>query len=134
VAHRVAADVDGLVLDAPASLLLPKAHPLLVERLLGNLVDNAVKHGLPPVRLRVAAEGLGAVVEVHDEGAGIAAEQRASLMRAFARGDASRGKPGTGLGLAIVRDGAERLGATVEFEQPAAGGFTVRLRLPITSS
>ena len=134
LARRVAADAGDLPLQAPQTLLLPGVHPLLLERVLANLVDNALKHGRPPVQLRVAAQPGAAVLEVEDAGPGIPAAQRATLMQAFARGDASRGKPGTGLGLAIVRDGAERLGAAIEFEQPAGGGFIVRLRLPTTRS
>jgi len=131
VARRMAADQPALELEAPATLLLPRAHPRLVERLLGNLVDNAFKHGRPPVRMRLAADGGEAVVEVSDGGAGIAEGDREALLRAFARGDASRGTPGSGLGLAIVREGVERLGGRIAFERPAGGGFTVRLLLPL---
>jgi two-component system, OmpR family, osmolarity sensor histidine kinase EnvZ len=119
-----------VALQAPAALVLPRAHPLLLERVLGNLLDNAQRHGAPPWTLRLAEQGGEAVVEVEDGGAGIPPAQREPLQRAFARGDASRGRPGTGLGLAVVRQAVERLGGRVEFES-GAGRFVVRLRLPL---
>jgi len=133
IARRAVEDAQasGLQLDAPATLQLERAHPLLVERLMANLIDNAFKHGRPPVVLRLAAERGWARVEVEDAGPGIAPAARGSLLEAFARGDASRGTPGVGLGLTIVAEGVERLGGRIEFEQPARGGFVVRLLLPM---
>ena len=118
-----------LPLEAPPRLLLPRAHPLLLERLIGNLVDNAQQHGAPPWRLRLAERADTVLVEMEDAGQGIAPAEREALQRAFARGDASRGRPGAGLGLAVVRQGVERLGGRVEFEL-GGGRHVVRLRLP----
>ena len=133
LAERVLARLDAAAgpvpLDAPPRLLLPRAHPLLVERLIGNLVENAQQHGAPPWRLRLAEAGDAVLVEVEDAGPGIAPAAREAMQRAFARGDASRGRPGAGLGLAVVRQGVERLGGRVEFEL-GGGRHVVRLRLP----
>jgi two-component system osmolarity sensor histidine kinase EnvZ len=133
LAERVLGRLDGAAapvpLNAPPRLLLPRAHPLLIERLIGNLVENAQQHGAPPWRLRLAEAGDAVLVEMEDAGAGIAPAQREAMQRAFARGDASRGRPGAGLGLAVVRQGVERLGGRVEFEL-CAGRHLVRLRLP----
>jgi two-component system osmolarity sensor histidine kinase EnvZ len=118
-----------LSVEAAQPVGLARANRQLLERALANLVDNALKHGRPPVRLRVSAQADEAIVEVEDGGAGIAADARAPLLQAFARGDASRAQPGTGLGLAVVRQVVERLGGRIEFDaapQPAC----VRLRLP----
>jgi two-component system osmolarity sensor histidine kinase EnvZ len=120
---------DVLMLLAPARLDVARASELLLERLLANLVDNAMRHGRPPVLLRLAADGRDAVIDVEDRGPGIAPAAQARLTRAFARGDASRGTPGTGLGLAIVQQIARRMGGTLSFEQ-VAGGSRVRVRLP----
>ena len=120
---------DVLALAAPARLDVPRTHELLLERLLANLVDNAMLHGKPPVLIRLSAEGRDAVVDVEDHGPGIAPEAQARLTQAFARGDASRGTAGTGLGLAIVQQIVRRMGGTLSFER-VAGAPCVRVRLP----
>lgn len=121
---------DELQVDAPAALPLHRTHPLLIERLVANLLDNAFKHGRAPVRLSVRPEAPHAVVEVSDSGAGMPAAQRESLMQAFSRGDAARGKPGTGLGLAIVGRVVARMGGTIAFVQ-RDGRHVVRVALPL---
>jgi two-component system osmolarity sensor histidine kinase EnvZ len=120
---------DVLAISAPARLDVAHTHELLLERLLANLVDNAMLHGRPPVLIRLSSEGTDAVLEVEDHGPGIAPEARARLTQAFARGDASRATPGTGLGLAIVQQIVRRMGGTLSFET-VAGAPCVRVRLP----
>ena len=121
--------VDQLALAAPERLDVPHAHELLLERLLANLVDNAMRHGKPPVMIRLRSEGGSVVIDVEDHGPGIAPEARERLTQAFSRGEASRGTPGTGLGLAIVRQVVQRMGGTLSFES-VAGAPCVRVRLP----
>jgi two-component system osmolarity sensor histidine kinase EnvZ len=121
---------DTLALAAPERLDVPRTHELLLERLLANLVDNAMRHGRPPVLVRLQSDGGDAVIDVEDHGPGIAPEARERLTQAFARGDASRGTPGTGLGLAIVQQIARRMGGTLSFET-AGGKACVRVRLPL---
>ncbi len=118
-----------LAIDAPARLELPRTHELLLERLLANLVDNAMLHGRPPVRIRLSTDGADAVIDVEDHGPGLAPAAQERLTQAFARGDASRGTPGTGLGLAIVQQIARRMGGRLSFER-VAGAPCVRVRLP----
>jgi two-component system osmolarity sensor histidine kinase EnvZ len=122
---------DVLAIAAPARLAVAHTHELLLERLLANLVDNAMRHGKPPVLIRLSADGGDAVLDVEDHGPGIAPEARSRLTQAFARGDASRGTPGTGLGLAIVQQIVRRMGGTLSFES-VAGAPCVRVRLPAT--
>ena len=119
-----------LALAAPARLDVPRAHELLLERLLANLVDNAMRHGKPPVLLRLSADGGDAVLDVEDHGPGIAPEAQARLTQAFARGDASRGTAGAGLGLAVVQQIVRRMGGRLSFER-VAGAPCVRVRLPL---
>lgn len=114
------------LLPVPAAVLLPHGNPLLIERLLFNLIDNALKHGVAPVRLSVASvqsDGGRAQVriDVCDAGAGLPAGQAVELMRAFARGDPSRGVAGSGLGLSIVQQIAARMAGTLRFERDADG-------------
>jgi len=120
---------DVLALSAPARLDVPRTHALLLERLLANLVDNAMRHGQPPVLIRLSTDGVDAVIDVQDHGPGVAADAQARLTQAFARGDASRGTPGTGLGLAIVQQIVRRMGGTLSFER-VAGLPCARVRLP----
>jgi two-component system osmolarity sensor histidine kinase EnvZ len=133
VAHRLLESRDEpagvLALAAPARLDVTRTHELLLERLLANLVDNALRHGKPPVLIRLSADGADAVLEVEDHGPGIAPPDSARLTQAFARGDASRATPGTGLGLAIVQQIVRRMGGTLSFER-GAGVSCVRVRLP----
>jgi two-component system osmolarity sensor histidine kinase EnvZ len=133
VARRLLASrdepADVLALDAPPRLDVAGTHELLLERLLANLVDNAMRHGKPPVRVRLRADGGDAVLDVEDHGPGIAPAARAALTQAFARGDASRGTPGTGLGLAIVQQIVRRMGGALSFETVGAASC-VRVRLP----
>lgn len=131
---RAAAGATGhgaadLQVDAPPTLMLVRSHPLLVERLVANLLDNAFKHGRPPVQLVVREEGGSALIEVSDAGAGVPQAQREGLLQAFARGDAARGTPGTGLGLAIVARVVARMGGTLDFAR-RDGRHVVSVRLP----
>jgi two-component system osmolarity sensor histidine kinase EnvZ len=118
-----------LGLDAPPQLVVAHANALLLERLIGNLVDNALRHGRPPVRIRLGSEAGHAIVDVEDRGPGIPPAARERVTRAFARGDASRGTPGTGLGLAVVQQIVRRMGGTLEFGSEA-GVQRVRVKLP----
>lgn len=120
---------QALQLELPDTLVLPRSHPLLVERLVANLLDNAFRHGGAPVALAVRAQGGQVRIEVSDAGPGIPEAQRAAVTEAFSRGDAARGTPGTGLGLAIVARIASRMGGTLDFER-RDGRHVARVTLP----
>ncbi len=101
----------------------------LLQRAVGNLLDNAVIH-LPAgshVRVRVFPANGDALLEVVDDGPGFPSSIRD---QAFDRGVKSPGSSGRGLGLAIVRAVATAHGGTVSLEQPAAGGSRILVRLP----
>ncbi|MCO5975574.1 sensor histidine kinase [Ideonella oryzae] len=127
-----AAEAAGFALRAelPPALVLPRSHPQLVERLLANLVDNALQYGGSPVVVRAGVSGERFWLEVHDGGPGIPADQHEQVLQAFYRGDPGRARPGTGLGLAIVREAALRLGAQLTLHNDTPG-FTVRLEGPL---
>jgi len=133
LAHRAAAALgqgpEAIAVTSPPALALAQTHPLLLERLLANLLDNAFKHGRPPVELQVREEGGRAVIEVLDHGPGIPPDRQTVLVQAFARGDTARGSPGTGLGLAIVARVVERMGGTLAF-LPRGARQAVRVELP----
>ncbi|MBH1937538.1 HAMP domain-containing histidine kinase [Streptomyces sp. AV19] len=97
--------------------------PRRVERILTNLVNNARRHGAPPIVLEVDAPAL----RVRDHGPGFPDDLLAEGPRRFHTG--ARGR-GTGLGLTIVAGQAQVLGARVTYENPPDGGARATLELP----
>ena len=130
--HRRFADRAGergreIAVDAPPDLRL-YADDLRLRQALGNLVDNALRHGEGEIRLRAAAAAGGVTLAVQDAGPGFEPDIAGRAFERFARSDAARGREGTGLGLAIVRTIAEAHGGRAEIV-PGAGA-TVRIFLP----
>jgi two-component system sensor histidine kinase MprB len=107
-----------------------RADPVLLERAVSNLIDNAVKYSPEGAAVEVTVRG-GEVI-VADHGPGIAAEDLPRVFDRFYRAAAARSKPGSGLGLAIVREAAEAHGGTASAESTAAGA-RFRLALPTTA-
>ena len=104
------------------------ADPDKVHQVVGNLVENALRHGEGTVTLTVAPSGDGTEVLVEDEGEGIAEETAARVFTRFWRGDSRRG--GTGLGLYIVKGLVEAHGGRVEVGRAATGGARFRIVFP----
>jgi two-component system, OmpR family, phosphate regulon sensor histidine kinase PhoR len=104
-----------------------------LERLLLNLLDNAVKYNRPggTVRLDIRRDGEHVVIEVRDSGIGIPAEHLPRIFERFYRVDRarSRGEGGTGLGLAIVKHVAQLHGGSVEVKSEPGKGSTFRVVL-----
>jgi len=121
---------DTVHLHAPPHLLA-RSHAPALTRLLTNLVNNALKHGAPPVTLRAVGTPAEITITVDDAGAGIAAETLHTLRQPFARGNAARsGVAGAGLGLAIADQIAHKLDARLRFDTAPEGGLRVALTLP----
>jgi len=74
----------------------------LLQRMVRNLLDNAERHGAPPVEVDVGLQGGNAVIRVTDHGAGVEIQDRELIFTPFYR-SAGRNAPGAGLGLALVR-------------------------------
>jgi two-component system osmolarity sensor histidine kinase EnvZ len=110
-----------LVAQLPDRLVLHRASSLLLERLVVNLVENALKHGGMPVQVHMGCVGKTMELTVVDAGPGLPEGGAERLMEAFARGDASRGIPGFGLGLAIVQQIVTRLQGELLFERSPVG-------------
>ncbi|HEY0416975.1 MAG TPA: HAMP domain-containing sensor histidine kinase [Gaiellaceae bacterium] len=104
-----------------------RVDPVLVERAVGNLLDNAVKYSPPGAPIEVSVRD-GEVV-VSDHGPGIAEEDLPRIFDRFYRAAGARSKPGAGLGLAIVREAAEAHGGRATAEASATGA-RFRLTLP----
>jgi two-component system osmolarity sensor histidine kinase EnvZ len=103
-----------------------------MQRAIGNLIENAWRHGRAPVTLSTRVVGQEAIVEVADHGDGIDPAEADALKQAFRRGNADRGgTAGAGLGLAIVQRIAQAHGGRLELETPPGEGLHARLRLPL---
>jgi len=138
VARRAAERSRGAALQAGLELRLASSPTRtrgdagLLERAVGNLVENAVKYSPPGARIEVrcrSADGV-AQVEVEDTGAGVAPEHAPHIFDRFYRGDPARSRgSGTGLGLPIARAIAEAHGGRLELVR-AGPGALFRLSLP----
>jgi two-component system phosphate regulon sensor histidine kinase PhoR len=120
-----------ITLEVVPGLLVPVA-PRLLHVVLGNLVDNGLRHGGAEAAICVSVRGLAGEVEitVADTGVGIPSEHLPHVFERFYRGEASRAGPGTGLGLAVVKHIVEAHGGRVSAQSHPGRGTTVRLTLP----
>jgi two-component system OmpR family sensor kinase len=118
--REIQVDMSG---DLQASL-----DPVRVRQALGNLVDNALRHGAGTIRLSARRVGEAVEIDVGDEGPGFPPELAPRAFERFARGAATRTGSGAGLGLAIVRAIAEAHGGTATIVDQA----TIRLLIPIS--
>ncbi len=120
--------------EVPAALQVC-AHGRLLERALGNVVRNAVRHGGEQVNLEIVARGekdpRRVRLTVRDDGPGVAPEALARLGEPFYRPDESRQREtgGTGLGLSIVRGALQAMGGEVKFRNRVPHGLEVELIL-----
>jgi two-component system, cell cycle sensor histidine kinase PleC len=127
----------ALNLGAPALATLV-ADRFSLERMLGNLVDNAIRYTPPrgTVTLAAYAASDGVVLEVTDTGIGMSPERLSAVSQPFAFGDASltRDRDGSGLGLAIARTIAELSGGRLAIDSRPGLGTTVAVSLPLMDS
>lgn len=117
-------------LDASARVVL--ADPGLLDRVLGNIVENAVRHQPPGTQVRVGTSRVEGRVEIRvvDTGPGVGEAQRERIFLPFQRyGDAPAGD-GVGLGLAVARGLAEAMAGWVVAEDTPGGGLTMVVSLP----
>ncbi|MFC0111119.1 sensor histidine kinase [Kibdelosporangium aridum] len=103
-----------------------------LKRLLRNLVDNATRHARSTVTVTVRVEELSVVLEVLDDGPGIAPEDRERVFERFTRLDDARTRDsgGSGLGLTIARGIATRHGGSLTIEDSPTGGGLFVARFP----
>ena len=122
----------NLDLRAGPQFTLPRT---LLDRLVTNLVDNALEHGAAPVDISTARDDRHWMVSVRDHGAGIPDNRIAAAMKPFVRLDAARGGEGhCGLGLAIVARLAHDRGGRCDVYNHPQGGLCVRIALPVSQS
>jgi two-component system sensor histidine kinase TctE len=132
-ADAAGVDLGAVGLDEPVT---GRASPVLLEGVLTNLIDNALRYGRSAARatltVEVATEARAIVVAVTDSGPGLSADQREGLARRWAKGPAGEGlDAGTGLGLAIASRYASLMGGSLELSDGAGGiGLRATLVLP----
>ncbi|WP_344805536.1 DUF4118 domain-containing protein [Microlunatus ginsengisoli] len=130
------ADAGRLRVEVDESLPAALADPGLLDRVVANVAENAVKHAAgSPVEVRGSAwsgpDGSAWVsLRVVDHGPGVAAASRAAIFEPFQRlGDVPRGD-GVGLGLAVARGLLEAMGGALSAEETPGGGLTLVIDLP----
>ncbi|MFW5845102.1 MAG: CheR family methyltransferase [Planctomycetota bacterium] len=113
-----------------------QAPPRLLEQLLQNLIDNALKYRRPdvPPRIRISAERGDAawIVHVADNGRGVPTERRERVFDLFDRSgsEATESESGSGIGLAICRRGIERIGGRIWLTSEPGQGSTFSFSIP----
>jgi signal transduction histidine kinase len=127
-------DRDGLELDASLLPAETSGDPRLVERLVANLVDNAVKHNVPDgtVTVRTETREARALLTVENTGPAVEPADLDRLFQPFQRLNAERtGMPnGTGLGLSIVYAIATAHDASITLRSRTGGGLRIEISFP----
>jgi len=119
------------VIARPGAVPLLKLQPLAIQRLLTNLIDNALRHGGDAVEIETASDRAGVRLSVLDRGPGIPAADAERMLQPFTRLNEARSTPGSGLGLAIVDRIAKMHGGSVNLLAREGGGLEARVEFPL---
>ncbi len=125
VVHGALATSDAVELDIPDNLAAV-VDPLVLDRVVSNLVANAVRYGAPPIRIVAQQRDRHLRVAVEDSGPGVPKELEGRIFDRFARGG---GEAGHGLGLAIARAYAQAHGGDLVYDS-RPGGARFELLIP----
>ncbi|BDU72896.1 ATP-binding protein [Mesoterricola silvestris] len=129
--------LEGQIEDRPVALDLRDAwiplDPVLMEQVLQNLLDNALKFSPPGSGLDIAcrAEGDSAVLTITDHGPGLEPGEEERIFEKLYRGSRSASAPGAGLGLAICRGIIQAHGGSITARSAPLGGTRVIITLPL---
>ncbi len=128
----VAARLPEATVVLPAGPVVVESDPRRLDRILGNLLDNAHDHAPgAPVEVSLTPTSAGAVVIVADRGPGVRPDALAHLFDRFYKADPSRRGGSSGLGLAIAAEHAALLGGSLRARNRPGGGLIVALTLPL---
>jgi two-component system sensor histidine kinase MtrB len=129
----VASRAPTAQLQLPAAAIPIRTDQRRLERILGNLLDNAREHaGGTAVEVSASRAGESVLVDIADRGLGVSPEDLAHIFDRFYKADPSRHHGSSGLGLAIARENARLLGGTLEARLRGGGGLFFQLQLPVT--
>ncbi|MBV8546097.1 MAG: CHASE2 domain-containing protein [Acidobacteria bacterium] len=109
-----------------------RADAALLERVVDNLVGNALKYTTGAVTVRVVRRGNDAILEVEDRGPGISETEREKIFARFVRGTTAAGTNGLGLGLSLISEIAKWHGGAASLDS-AQGGSRFRITLPVAA-
>jgi two-component system sensor histidine kinase KdpD len=128
-------DVD-IAIDLPASLPDVKADPALLERVIANVVANAVRYSPPdhPPRLSASAHRGHVELRVTDHGPGVPEADRERIFTPFQRLGDTDNTTGVGLGLALARGLMEAMGGHLVAEETPGGGLTMVIQLHLAQA
>jgi len=127
----------SVAVDVPETLPPVRTDPAMLERIVANLVDNALAHGARNpgddggVRVEAGAVGGHVLVRVVDRGPGIAEAQRERVFEPFQRMSDATSGAGVGLGLAVARGFARAMGGDLTIEDTPGGGTTMVVELEV---
>lgn len=129
-------DTSAVHLNIPDDLPLVAADPGLLERVLANLVSNALRYSPPdrPPTLTASVRDRTVSIEVVDHGPGVPAAQWATMVQPFQQLGDRRSSGGVGLGLAVAKGFVEAMGGQLTATATAGGGLTMRVELPVPTA
>jgi len=131
--RELAAEAHRVRVTLPEDLPLVAMDGVLMEQLLLNLLDNALKYSPPgsPVDIKAWAAGKSLTLSVSDQGPGIPAGEEERIFEKLARGQAATNRPGTGLGLAICKGIVTAHGGRIQAVNHPQGGAQFLVTLPL---
>ncbi|HEX2904242.1 MAG TPA: HAMP domain-containing sensor histidine kinase [Jatrophihabitans sp.] len=139
-AAQAEAAVRGITITAEGEPIATTGDPRLLERVIGNLVENAVRYNVPGGWVKIETESAGAGpmgvsrIAVSNSGVSVRPDEVEGLFDAFRRGGRARtGQRGAGLGLSIVRAIVDAHDGSIDAQALPAGGLRVAISLPATS-
>jgi two-component system sensor histidine kinase KdpD len=110
-----------------------KGDPILLERVIGNLLENALRFNPKESSITIAAFRVGESIEIRiiDHGPGLSTKDKSKLFTPFQRLGDRDNSTGVGLGLAIVKGFTELMNGRISVEETFQGGLTMVLSFPI---
>ena len=131
----VSARLPEATVVLPSTPVVAESDPRRLDRILGNLLDNAHAHAPGAgVEVSLTPTAAGAVIVVADRGPGVHPDALPHLFERFYKADPSRREGSSGLGLAIAAEHAALLGGSLRARNRPGGGLIVALTLPVTGS
>jgi two-component system sensor histidine kinase KdpD len=135
---HLGAPPGAVEVDVPTDLPEVLADPGLLDRVIANIVQNAMRYSPPGKAVLLTGSTHGASVELRviDRGPGIPEDEREQAFAPFQRRDdlSTTGSPGVGLGLAIARGFTEAMGGSLTMDDTPGGGLTVIISLPLANA